>query len=107
LALKLGTRLRPVILATWEIRSGGWRIQVNSGKKVPETSAAPPHLQNNQRKVGWRCGSSSRVQTPEFKLQFHQKKKKKILESYLLFVIYALEKLYKSPMTGWVEWVKW
>jgi hypothetical protein len=41
-----------------------------------------PQLQNNQRKIDQKCGSSSRapalqLQKPEFKHQAHQKKKKK------------------------------
>jgi hypothetical protein len=39
---------------------------------------AKPHLQNNQSKMDWRCGSSSKApdlqaRSPEFKLQSHQK----------------------------------
>jgi hypothetical protein len=42
-----------------------------------------PHFQNNQSKMDWRRGSRGRDPTlqagsPEFKLQSHQKKKKKI-----------------------------
>jgi hypothetical protein len=40
------------------------------------------HLQNNQSKIDWRCGSTGRapalqVQSPELKPQSNQKKKKK------------------------------
>jgi hypothetical protein len=38
-----------------------------------------PYLQNNQNVKSWRCGSSSIVSAstrgPQFKLQYHQKKK--------------------------------
>jgi hypothetical protein len=42
------------------------------------------HLQNKQSKMEWRCGSSSKVsalqsQSPEFKPQSHQKKKRWLL----------------------------
>jgi hypothetical protein len=48
---------------------------------APEKQFLGPHLQNNQRKMDWRCGSSNRipalhVQSTEFKPQSHQKKKK-------------------------------
>jgi hypothetical protein len=38
------------------------------------------HLQNSQSKMDWRCGSGIehlQVESPEFKPQAHQKKKKK------------------------------
>jgi hypothetical protein len=48
--------LMSVILATWEaeIRT---TVASQPGQIVHDT----PHLQNNQSKMDWRCGSSSRV----------------------------------------------
>jgi hypothetical protein len=42
-----------------------------------------PHLQNNQSKMDWNCGSSDRtsalqVQSPEFKPQSHKRKKERM-----------------------------
>jgi hypothetical protein len=59
----------PAILATWEDEIRRIVVQGQLGQIVHET---PPHLQNNQSKMDWRCGSSSRVpalpaQSPEVK----------------------------------------
>jgi hypothetical protein len=67
----------PVTLATWD--SEIWRIAVQ-GQPSKQFMRPPPHLQNNQSKMDWRFGSSSRVPTlqvwsPEFKWQSHQNKK--------------------------------
>jgi hypothetical protein len=55
----------PVLLATWETESGRTVAWGQPGQIVHET----PHLQNNQNKMDWRYGSSSRkpalqVQSP-------------------------------------------
>jgi hypothetical protein len=56
--------------------------QAQLGKYFPRS-----HLQNNQSKMGWRCGSIGRtpvlqVQSPEFTPQSHQIKKKKKKKSW-------------------------
>jgi hypothetical protein len=65
----------PIILAIWEAEIKRVAVQGQPGEK-----GGTPYLQNNQRKMDWRCVSSSRVhalqaQSPEFKLQFHQKRR--------------------------------
>jgi hypothetical protein len=55
------------------------RIEVQG---QPEQIVMRFHLQNDQSKMDWRCSSSGRAwalqtRSPEFKPQFHQKKKKK------------------------------
>jgi hypothetical protein len=56
-----------------------------------------PHLQTNQSKMGWRCGSSVTVpalqaQSPEFKTKSHQKNLKmlKIISSAAYFIAYKI-----------------
>jgi hypothetical protein len=66
--------LRP---ATWEPGSGRSKLEASLDKQFMRT-----HLQNNQNKMDWSCGSSSREPAPqarclEFKLQPTKKKKKK------------------------------
>jgi hypothetical protein len=49
--------LTPVILATWEAENGrGSWFKASLGKQF-----ARPHLQNNQSKMDWRCGSSGKA----------------------------------------------
>jgi hypothetical protein len=67
----------PVILATWEAEIGKTEV---GGQ--PEQIVWDPHLQNNQSKMDWRPGSSSRVpalqvQCPEVKPQFAPPPRKK------------------------------
>jgi hypothetical protein len=67
----------PVILVTWEAEMGRIAVRGQSMQIVCET----PHLQNNQSKIVWRCGSGCRppvlqVWSPGFKPQSYQKKKK-------------------------------
>jgi hypothetical protein len=83
--------LMPIILATWEAAIGRIMVQGQPQQIVHET----PHLQNNQRKMNWRCGSRKmnwrcgshgrmptlwkpvlQVLSPEFKPQSHQKQTK-------------------------------
>jgi hypothetical protein len=57
--------------------------RLRSGQASPGEQFSRPLFQNNQSKMYWRCGSSSRepalqAQSPEFELQSHQKKKEKI-----------------------------
>jgi hypothetical protein len=64
----------PLILAIWEAESR--RITVRGQRRFMR----PPHLQNDQSKVDWRCGSSGRtpalqVWSPEFKTKSYWKKK--------------------------------
>jgi hypothetical protein len=54
---------------------GGWDQKDHSLRQAWANSSQDPHLQNNQSKMDWRCGSSSRV--PALQAKFHQKKKKK------------------------------
>jgi hypothetical protein len=51
---------------------GGLQFEFSLGKWFVR-----PRLQNKQSKIGWKCGSSGRVQalSPEFKPQSHKKKK--------------------------------
>jgi hypothetical protein len=53
----------PIVLATWEAEVK--RIEVPGESR----QIFVPELQNNQSKMDWRRGSSSRV--PEFKFQSH------------------------------------
>jgi hypothetical protein len=46
-----------VILATWEAEIGKTMVQGQPRKIIWET----PHLQNNQSKMDWRCGSNGRA----------------------------------------------
>jgi hypothetical protein len=69
--------LTPVILATSRLTLGGWRFEASPGKQFYR-----PHLQNNQSKMDWGCGSSSRapalqVQSLEFKPQSQERKKER------------------------------
>jgi hypothetical protein len=69
--------LTPVILATWETEV--WRIKVQGQPR--EIVHKTPSPKNNRNKMDWRHGSSNRVpvlqsQSPEFKLQSHQKKER-------------------------------
>jgi hypothetical protein len=61
--------LMPVILAIWKTEIRRIAIQVQPRKIILKT----PHLQINQSKIDWRCGSSGRVHGPELKPQSHQK----------------------------------
>jgi hypothetical protein len=63
-----------------------------------------PNLQNNQSKMDWRCGSSDRIpalqaQSPEFKPQSHQKKRKKRKETTLRVSQFAWSNFSKN-LTG-------
>jgi hypothetical protein len=49
-------RLMPVVLATWQAET--WRIMARGQPRQID-----PHRQNNQSKMNWRCGSSSRMPT--------------------------------------------
>jgi hypothetical protein len=76
----------PVILATWEAEIGRIAVSGQSRQIVHETL----HLQNSQSKMDWRCGSSGRVpalQCLQFKLQSHQKKKKKAIASNIIYLM--------------------
>jgi hypothetical protein len=58
----------------------GWAGRIEVWGQLRQIILETPHLQNNQSKMDWRCGSSSRVPalqvwSPEFKLQFHNQKK--------------------------------
>jgi hypothetical protein len=60
------------------LRSGGLQF-----KPAQTNSSRDPHLQNNQSKMDWRCGSSRRapalqVWNAEFKPQSHKKKKEEV-----------------------------
>jgi hypothetical protein len=61
----------------------GGRDQEDHGSRPDgANSSRDLHLQNNQRKIDWRYGSSSRVpalqmQSPKFKPQSHSKQKTK------------------------------
>jgi hypothetical protein len=60
-------RLTPITLATWEAEIRRIQFEASPGKQF-----ARSHLQNNQRKIDWRCDSSSRspvlqAQSPEMK----------------------------------------
>jgi hypothetical protein len=64
--------LTPIILATWE--AGIRRIEIWG---QPRKIFMILHLQTNQSKMDWKCGSSSRapalqIWSPEFKPHFHQ-----------------------------------
>jgi hypothetical protein len=60
-------------LENWDQEDGhSWPAWINTLRD--------PHLQNNQSKMDWRCGSSSRVAalqvwSPEFKPQYHKTNK--------------------------------
>jgi hypothetical protein len=58
----------------------GWGREDWGLRPALANSSRDPHLQNNQRKMDWRCCSSGRVptlqvQSPEFKPQYYKKKK--------------------------------
>jgi hypothetical protein len=57
---------------------GGWNQEDQSLRPAWANSSLDPHLQNNQSKMEWKYGSSSRAtcfaQSSEFKAQFNQKK---------------------------------
>jgi hypothetical protein len=62
---------------------GGWDQEDWSSRPTQQIVFKTHHLKNNQTKMDWRCGLSSRVPglqvpVPDFKPQSHQKKKKKI-----------------------------
>jgi hypothetical protein len=75
-------RLTSVILATL----GGWDQEDFDLRPAWANLWNPsPNLQNNQNKMDWRCGSSSRlpglqVWSPQFKSQSHQNKQTKTLK---------------------------
>jgi hypothetical protein len=61
---------------------GGRDRKDHSSRLAQANISWDPHLQNNQSKMNWRCGSSGgapslQVQSPEFKPQSHVKKEKK------------------------------
>jgi hypothetical protein len=58
----------PSYLGGWD-----WEFEASLGKQLMRH---PPHLQNNQSKMDWKCGLSLQVWSPEFKPQSHQKKEK-------------------------------
>jgi hypothetical protein len=67
-----------VILATWKAEIGRIMVWGQPGQILFKT----PLSKNNQVKMDWRCGSSSRMpalqtQSPEFKSQSHAKNKQK------------------------------
>jgi hypothetical protein len=45
-----------------KVKSGGSQFKASLGKQF-----TTPHLQNNQRKIDWRRGSSHRVASTDFK----------------------------------------
>jgi hypothetical protein len=49
--------LTSIIPATWKAEIRRIKVQSQLGKTVLKT----PHLQNNESKMYWRCGLSSRV----------------------------------------------
>jgi hypothetical protein len=59
----------------------GWDWKDDSSRPAWAIHLFDPHLQNNQSKMDWRCGSSGRVPAPlvlsEFKHPSHQKYIKK------------------------------
>jgi hypothetical protein len=66
--------LTPVLLATWGAEIAKTAVQGQPGQIVHK-----PHLQNNQSKMDWRCGSRTKtpalqVQSSELKPQSNQKK---------------------------------
>jgi hypothetical protein len=62
----------------------GGRDQEDPGSRPAHANSSwDLHLQNNQRKIDWKCGSSCRTTalqawSPEFKSLSHQKKKEKL-----------------------------
>jgi hypothetical protein len=57
----------------------GWHWE-DRGLRPAQANSLRPHLQNNQSKMDWRCGSSSRVpalqvRSPEFKFQSYKKER--------------------------------
>jgi hypothetical protein len=58
----------PIILAIGRLRSEGLRFEAS-----PDKQFLRPHLQSNQRKMNWECGSSGRAL--ELKPQSQPKKK--------------------------------
>jgi hypothetical protein len=67
--------LTPVIYVLGRLRSRESWFEASLGKYFSR-----PHLQNNQSKMDWSCGSSKapalQVQSPEFKPRSHKKTKK-------------------------------
>jgi hypothetical protein len=63
-------------------------------RSVGANSSQEPHLQNNQSKIDWRCGSSGRVvQNPEFKPSSHPKNKKALFYRFNFAIKYLSNKV--------------
>jgi hypothetical protein len=57
---------------------GDWDQEDHGSRPAQANNSLDPHLQNNQSKMDWRCGSSSSMPalqawSPKFKTQFHKK----------------------------------
>jgi hypothetical protein len=61
---------------------GGWDQEDPSLRPAWKNSSQDPHLQNNQRKMDWRCGPSSRA--PALQVQSHEFKP----QSYIYVIDY-------------------
>jgi hypothetical protein len=62
-----GTPVIPATAGSVNRRTNNMRIAVQASWGIN----ARPYLKNNQSRKGWECGSSGRVQGPDFNPQYH------------------------------------
>jgi hypothetical protein len=65
----------------------GWDQEDFGSRPAGANSSWDPYFQNNQSKMDWRYGSSSRVLSTEFKPSAIKRKKKKIPRASLMLSI--------------------